>query len=188
MPTRWEMFRDRWVKGCGSRLCAEAQHVCLAWGRVPCDILFVGEAPSIAADVVGEPFTGEIRALMDPVIEKAGAAEFTYAYTNLVCCVPRSPEDRAKVTVPTDEEILACRPRLREFIALCRPRLIMAVGHHAGRALGEMQADEPFAAPIAGMPHPATVLYARPYGGYEFRRLVDALAKAVAEHLPPATS
>lgn len=183
MPTRWKMFRDRWIKGCGSNLCAEAQHICLARGTVPCDILFVGEAPSIAADVVGQPFTGEIRAIMDPVIKEAGAGGFTHAFTNVVCCVPRNPEDSAKVRLPTDVEILACRPRLREFIALCQPKLIMAVGQPAKRALEEMQTDRRFAAPVAGMPHPATVLYARPNGGYEFRRMVDALTKAVTEHL-----
>src|SRR3954453_11109541 len=101
MPTMWQEFRSRWIKGCGSTLCPEAQHVCLARGTVPCDILFVGEAPSIAADVVGKPFVGDIRAVMDPVIKEAGAGGFTHAFTNLVCCVPLKPENSAKVRTPT---------------------------------------------------------------------------------------
>jgi uracil-DNA glycosylase len=64
MPTLWQAHCAWWKAGCGSKLCPEAQHVCLARGTVLCDILFVGEAPSIAADVVGEPFTGVIRAIM----------------------------------------------------------------------------------------------------------------------------
>jgi uracil-DNA glycosylase family 4 len=190
MPTRWELFRERWKEGCGSNLCSEAQHVCLARGRVPCDILFVGEAPSIAADAVGKPFIGEIRAIMDAAIKKAGTEGFTHAFTNLVCCVPRNPEDRAKdISPPPEEAILACRRRLREFITLCKPKLIMAVGRHARCALGEMRSEEGFTAPVAHMPHPATVLYASPYGGHEFRRLVNALSKAMTEHLAgtPAT-
>jgi len=183
MPTQWNVFRERWKGGCSSDLCSEAQHVCLARGTVRCDILFVGEAPSIAADVVGEPFTGEMRAIMDPVIKEAGAEGFTAAYTNLVCCVPRNPEDRSKVIPPPGEAIIACRRRLREFIRLCRPKLIMAVGYHARCALGDMQSEEELAAPVAHMPHPATVLYARPYNGHASRQLRDALAKSVAEHL-----
>ena len=45
MPTEWELFRERWKGGCGSSLCSNAKHVCLARGRIPSDILFVGEAP-----------------------------------------------------------------------------------------------------------------------------------------------
>jgi len=137
--------------------------------------------------VVGHPFTGEIRAIMDDVIKKAGADGFTAAYTNLVCCVPLSPDDRAKVRPPNAEEILACRPRLREFIMLCKPKLIMAVGYHARCALAEMQSEKAFGAPVAEMPHPATVLYARPYGGCEFRQLRDALARADVKHLTAAS-
>jgi len=183
MPSRWEVFRKRWSEGCGSSLCPEAQRICLARGRVPCDILFVGEAPSIAADVVGEPFTGEIRAVMDLVIREAGAEVFTHAFTNLVCCVPRNLEDHAKVVPPTQEAIQACQPRLQQFIALAKPRLIVAVGYYALCALGEMQSVEGFTVPVAHISHPATVLYSRPYNGYAFRQLRDALAKAVAEHL-----
>jgi uracil-DNA glycosylase family 4 len=183
MATEWTVFCGQWIGGCGNTICAEAQHVCLARGTVPCDILFVGEAPSIAADTIGEPFIGEMRAIMDPVIKDAGAERFRHAFTNLVCCVPRDPEDRSKVRVPADAEILACRPRLRGFIELCEPKLIMAVGTPARLALEQMALNEPFAAPVARMLHPAKVLYARPYGGYERGRMVDALAQAISEHL-----
>ncbi len=121
---------------------------------------------------------------MDDIIEKAGAECFTHAFTNLVCCVPRNPEDSAKVIPPSEEAIVACRPRLQEFIALSKPRLIVAVGYYAQRALSEMQSEEKdFGAPVAEMIHPAAILHKRPYGGYEFRKAVDALTKAVADHL-----
>jgi uracil-DNA glycosylase family 4 len=120
---------------------------------------------------------------MDDAIKKAGADGFTHAFTNLLCCVPLNPENSCKVRTPTAEEILACRQRLREFINVANPKLIIAVGNEAQRALAEMQAEGPFAVPIAGMPHPATVLYALPYNNaYKFRRLVDAIAGAVADH------
>jgi len=43
-----------------------------------------------------------------------------------------------------------------------------------------------FTAPLAGMIHPASILYAKPHGGYEFRNAVDALTNAVAAHLTKA--
>lgn len=185
MATKWQAFCSRWKNGCGSSLCSDAKNVCLARGKLPCDILFVGEAPSVAADVVGKPFTGEIRAVMDEIIERAGADVFTHAFTNVVCCVPRNPDDRAKVVPPSQEAILACRPRLREFIALAQPKVIIAVGNYAGTALAEMQSEESrFTALVAKMIHPASILHKRPYGGFEFQKAVDALASAVS-HLEP---
>lgn len=186
--TPWELFVEQWKGGCGSSLCPEANRICLARGTVPCDILFVGEAPSIAADVVCEVFTGEIRAVMDDIIKKSGADGFSHAYTNIVCCVPRNPEDYAKVIPPHDEANSACRPRLEQFIDLCKPRLIMAVGFYAQRELRELQEAGVFTAPIAGMIHPGAILRRRPYGGYEFLQAVRALAGAVAEHLAAKTN
>lgn len=183
MPTKWEAFRERWRHGCTSDLCSKARHVCLGRGQMPCDILFVGEAPSIAADVVGQVFTGEIRAVMDDIIQKAGAEGFSHAYTNVVCCVPRNPDDPARVIPPNAEAIVACRPRLQEFIGLCRPRLIMAVGHYAQTELRAMQEDGAVDAPVASMIHPGAILRRRPYGGFEFSQAVRALAAAVAQHL-----
>jgi uracil-DNA glycosylase family 4 len=188
MPTKWEMFSERWKAGCGSELCSKARHVCLARGTIPCDILFVGEAPSIAADVVGQVFTGEIRAVMDPIIEKAGAAGFSHAFTNLVCCVPRNSEDRAKVIPPPDEAIRTCRTRLEQFISLCKPKLIMAVGNYAQRELRAMKEAKVLSAPVASMIHPGAILRRRPAGGYEVSLAVRALTAAVTEHLAAENS
>ncbi len=84
---------------------------------------------------------------------------------------------------PPIEAITTCRQRLREFIRLCRPKVVMAVGYHARSALGDMQSEEKLPAPVAHMPHPATALYAKPYNGYAFRQLRNAIAEAVAEYL-----
>jgi DNA polymerase len=182
MTTLWQAFYSRWKEGCGSRLCPGAKK-CLVKGKIPCDLLFVGEAPNIPADVTGEPFTGDIGIIMDDAIKQARAEGFRCAFTNIVGCIPRDPESSAEEIRPPEDAILACRPRLREFIKLCEPRLIMGVGNLAQRALGQMQSEEPFTAPVAAMSHPATVLYARPHNGYAFRQLLDAVARAVADHL-----
>ncbi len=186
MATLWQEFCSRWKDGCGSSLCSGAKK-CLAKGKIPCDILFVGEAPNGAADLLGVPFIDEIGLIMDDVIKKAQAEHLRCAFTNIVCCVPRDPMDYSEEVPPPGEAILTCRRRLLEFIELCGPKLIMAVGNYAENALRDMHSEDEITTSVAWMPHPATVLYARPYGGYEFRRLVDTLTKAVAENFAGAS-
>ena len=125
--------------------------------------------------------------IMDDIIEKADAGEVSHAFTNVVCCVPRNPEDRAKVIPPPEEAIHACRLRLQQFIELCKPRLIIAVGYYALCELRAMQQAKVLSAPVASMIHPAAILRRRPYGGYEFSQAVRALAAAVTEHLATET-
>ena len=185
MRTRWELFHQRWMKGCGSSLCANATYICLKRGTIPCEILFVGEAPSVGADVTGRPFVGESGVVLDDVIKRAGALSFTRAYTNVVACIPRHSEDRCKTTQPPDEAVQACQPRLREFIALCKPKLIVAVGRVAERWLRDMQAKAMFpeSIPVAHIMHPSHILQCAPYNGYQFSQAVQALAKAVEQHV-----
>src|SRR4051812_21732902 len=64
MTSLFQEHCRRWVKGCGSDQCAGALHVCLAKGRVPCDVLFVGEAPGESEDVLGYPFAGPAAPLL----------------------------------------------------------------------------------------------------------------------------
>jgi uracil-DNA glycosylase family 4 len=138
VATQFQEFCFQWRDGCGSSVCPGAKKS-LSRGVVPCDFLFVGEAPNRAADVLGRPFIGEIGNIMDQVIEKARAEDFQHAFTNIVCCMPRDPENCAEEIPPPEEAILSCRQRLREFIEMCGPKLIMAVENHAHRALREMQ-------------------------------------------------
>src|SRR4051812_31148617 len=124
MPTPWESFRARWGKGCSSSLCPKANRICLARGKVPCDVLFVGEAPSVGADVVGQPFVGKTGLVLDDIIKRSMPDDVRWAFTNLVGCIPRNSEGGGKaVKEPPAEAILACQPRLQDFVELCKPKL-----------------------------------------------------------------
>lgn len=54
------------------------------------------------------------------------AAPLRVAFTNLVGCIPR--EGNRKAAEPEPDEIKRCAPRLEEFVALARPRLVVLVG------------------------------------------------------------
>lgn len=184
MPIMWESHRDKWIDGCGSNLCPGATHVCLANGQVPCDVLFVGEAPSVGADVIGKPFIGESGYTFQKMVAAAMPDTIRRVYTNVVGCIPRNPGPGKAVTQPPAEAILACRPRLQEFIALCNPKLILAVGRVAVSALAEMQAEEmfPTTIPVVYVTHPSHIMQTQ-FNGSIARGAIATIRKAVAEHV-----
>jgi uracil-DNA glycosylase family 4 len=189
LPTPFKSFVSRWENGCESALCPKAKNVCLARGSVPFDVVFVGEAPSIAADIIGQPFIGEIRSLIEQAMEKASwPGDIRCVYTNAVGCVPRNPNDSAKVVPPPEDAIRSCQPRLREFLLLCEPKLIIAVGLVAKDSVNSiLSADKTLGGiPVEQMIHPSKILRVRPYGGYEFGLIVTTLRKALG-HLKPRT-
>ncbi len=182
--TMFQSFNARWKEGCGSSLCPGAKK-CLVRGEIPCDVLFVGEAPSVGANVIGLPFVGECGVVLDDFIKRAGANGAKQAFTNLVGCIPRSNDGGHKaVRKPPDEAIAACQPRLREFIALCNPKLIIAVGRVAEIGLSIMQSQGMFAAsiPIVYMVHPSHVLQTKCNGPLAWEA-IETLKRAIAEHV-----
>src|SRR5688572_27705229 len=67
----WQEHKQRWQGGCGHVMCSRALNVVLARGDLPCDVLFIGEAPGDSEDVTGNPFTGPAGSLLDDIITQA---------------------------------------------------------------------------------------------------------------------
>lgn len=100
--------------------------------HLPCDVLFIGEAPGPSEDAAGLPFVGPAGVRMDYIISRAIPSSITFALTNLVLCFPREAKEAGE-NEPEHGEILACRPRLIEFVNIAQPRLIVRVGKLATR-------------------------------------------------------
>lgn len=132
----YQRFLQRWGKGCGGEICSAACNVVLGRGHVPCDVLFVGEAPGRSEDISGQPFVGPAGQILNYIIDNAlpesvgECPALKVTLTNLVCCLPLY-EGQHKEDKPADEDILRCQPRLKEFIEICSPRLVVAVGKTA---------------------------------------------------------
>jgi uracil-DNA glycosylase len=136
------------------QLCHLAKHrhkVVMARGQIPCDVLFVGEAPGMSEDLTGRPFEGPVGHALDQIIADAIRGEVCTrchryqtagkepcgcqaptrkvrcAYANVVGCVPRK-DDGTRGGAPDEDSIQACRPRLEALAVICRPRLIICVG------------------------------------------------------------
>ena len=157
MGTPWTDFVEKWKDCTRCPLAQQRDNIVLARGQIPCDVLFVGEAPGASEDVLGLPFQGPAGKLLDQIIERALPIGTTYAMTNLVACFPREAKERGD-NEPEVSEIKACRPRLEEFIRLAQPKLIMRVGvlaqdHCQHDVWGKIQGAQ-----VEDIVHPAAIL------------------------------
>lgn len=171
--TPYELHCERYAKGCGASICAGARNVCTGRGTLPADILFVGEGPGEGEDSLGEPFVGPAGHVLDQIIEEVLPESVPYAITNLVGCIPREMVDdgegnytyQGKATEPDDVSIEQCSGRLQEFIDLCNPKLLIAVGKIAGDYLspGYRHGVNHRRLPVVQINHPAYILR-QPFG------------------------
>lgn len=135
--TPWKKHIATWTACTRCNLCNQRDKICLGRGALPCDVLFVGEAPGTSENDLGYPFAGPAGHTLNEWVAYAlgcevieiGTQEIKTAYTNLVACFPAE----AKVTgdhQPEPEEIKACENRLKEFVGMCKPklRLVVCVG------------------------------------------------------------
>lgn len=128
MKTAYQSHVARWGSCRDCPLWQQRTRVVLARGQVPADVVFVGEAPGLSEDALGQPFVGPAGKLLDEIIRRAlGGKAVRAAYTNLVACFPREAKESGDHK-PSNESIRRCSPRLEEFIGLCRPRAVVCVG------------------------------------------------------------
>lgn len=92
-------------------------------------ILWVGQAGGETEDVTGIPFTGKTGKLLWRLMKEAGFNKVRQNITNMVGCVP--PKDRK----PNEFEIAACSAKLLNEIDRLQPKLIIAMGDVAVKAL-----------------------------------------------------
>ena len=94
------------------------------------DLLLVGEGPGENEDLQGEPFVGRAGKLLDKILRAIGYNRTDKVFiTNIVKCRP--PDNRD----PLPSEVEKCLPFLIEQINIIKPKIIVALGKIAGRAL-----------------------------------------------------
>ena len=129
MTTRFQRHKKRWSKCQRCELCHDRTKAVLFRGRLPCDVLIVGEAPGASEDVLGKPFCGPAgklldRTVCDAVEDPLGIVSF--GISNLVACIPL--DEGRKAAEPPKKAIIACANRLTELRLMARPKLIVRVG------------------------------------------------------------
>ncbi len=133
MASKYQIHATKWKEcvRCDLHHCRD--RVVLTRGQIPCEVLFIGEAPGSSENVLGVPFIGPAGKLLDQLIESAQLdhRDVRIAFTNLVACVPK--ENGQKIGEPAKEWIQACAPRLIDFVSLCKPKAIIYVGKLAAK-------------------------------------------------------
>jgi DNA polymerase len=98
-------------------------------GNPNADLMFVGEAPGADEDVQGEPFVGRAGQLLTRIIEAIDLTRSDVYIANVIKCRP--PQNRN----PEQDEVETCEPFLFQQIDSIRPKVIVALGTFAARAL-----------------------------------------------------
>jgi len=98
-------------------------------GNPNADLMFVGEAPGADEDAQGVPFVGRAGQLLTRIIEAIDLNREQVYIANVIKCRP--PQNRN----PEPDEVETCEPFLFRQIDLIKPKVIVALGTFAARAL-----------------------------------------------------
>jgi uracil-DNA glycosylase len=105
-------------------------------GPAHAKVLFLGEQPGDQEDVIGRPFVGPAGQIMDRAMEEAGIDRRTVYITNAVKHFKFEPRGKRRIhKTPEAPEIQACRFWLDVELVRLRPKLVVAMGGTAARAL-----------------------------------------------------
>jgi DNA polymerase len=102
-------------------------------GNPSADLMFVGEAPGADEDIQGIPFVGRAGQLLTKIIEAIGLSRDDVYIANVIKCRP--PENRN----PEPDEVETCEPFLFQQIDRIQPKVIVALGTFAAKALLKTQ-------------------------------------------------
>ena len=105
-------------------------------GAAPSGLMLVGEAPGDSEDLQGHPFIGPAGAILDRALQDAGLTRGSVYITNAVKHFKFEPRGKRRLHIkPSATEIEACHWWLGEELRLVAPKLVMALGGTAARAL-----------------------------------------------------
>lgn len=158
MAKTFQQHHDRWTSCQKCELGRQRTQVVLARGQLPCDVLYIGEAPGVSEDQLGYPFAGPAGGLIDQIDAHAFQEwpHLARAFSNLVACFPREAK-REGINEPDGVEIEACAERLRELAHLAKPRLVVLVGSLADKWWPRCVPEQFWNGPTIKIMHPAAI-------------------------------
>jgi uracil-DNA glycosylase len=98
-------------------------------GNPRADLMFIGEAPGYEEDIQGIPFVGRAGQLLTRIIEAIQLRREDVYIANVIKCRP--PDNRN----PEPDEVDTCEPFLFRQVQAVKPRVIVALGAFAAKAL-----------------------------------------------------
>ena len=129
MPPSLAALRDSIAAFDRCALKQTAMNLVFADGNPEARLMLVGEAPGADEDIKGVPFVGAAGQLLDKMLAAIQLDRTQVYITNVLPWRP--PGNRT----PTDQEIAACLPFVRQHIALIKPAFLGLLGGVATKAL-----------------------------------------------------
>lgn len=137
-------------------------------GSIPCDVLFVGEAPGEAELCTLEPFTNRAGDYLEGIIKEVFPSNVKICFVNAILCAPRDSRI-SKLRPPKKAEIEACSKRLIDFISISLPEVVVAVGKSAETSLSKLDIT------YVPIKHPSSILRQEEAGAIDIKRVYDTL-------------
>lgn len=129
-------LRAEVLADCALPWATRATQAVFGEGPPSASLMLIGEQPGDKEDLVGRPFVGPAGQLLDRALAEVGIDRGAIYLTNAVKHFKYTPIGRRRLhQSPDAEDITHYRPFLRREIALVRPRLVVALGASALRAL-----------------------------------------------------
>jgi DNA polymerase len=117
-------------------LYAPATQTVFGEGPQDAPVVFVGEQPGDQEDLAGQPFVGPAGQMFDRALGEAGIERKHVYVTNAVKHFKFEPRGKRRIhSKPNNYEIEQCRWWLDKELGLIQPRLTVALGATAARAL-----------------------------------------------------
>lgn len=111
------------------KLCDGRTNIVFGVGNPNAALMFVGEGPGADEDAQGEPFVGRAGQKLNEMMRAIGIERKDVYIANVVKCRPPGNRD------PEPDEVATCAPFLFRQIEAIRPRVIVALGSPATKAL-----------------------------------------------------
>jgi uracil-DNA glycosylase len=155
----------------GCDLYRDATQAVFGEGLVKSEVMFVGEQPGDSEDRQGRPFVGPAGRVLDRALAEAGIDRSLVYVTNAVKHFKWVPRGKRRIHKnPAAEEIRACRPWLDAEIEAVQPKVVVALGATAAKAIigpsfrvsqqrGEV-VETPLPAVVTATVHPSSILRA----------------------------
>lgn len=179
----------------GCHLHERATQTVFGEGRVGSRLVLVGEMPGDAEDEAGRPFVGPAGRVLSDALEEAGIDRRDAYVTNVVKHFKWRPRGKRRLHErPNADEVRSCRPWLEAELERIAPRVLVALGATAAKALlgssfrisrehGRF-VESDLAAYVTATTHPAAVLRRpTPEGRREERQRLVADLRGVARVL-----
>ena len=132
----WAALRDEALGCTRCHLHACATQTVFGEGPIETRLMFVGEQPGDQEDIVGKPFVGPAGQVFDRALDEAGIDRAQVYVTNAVKHFKFVQRGKRRLhQSPATNEIEACRWWVDEERLLIAPKITVALGATAARAL-----------------------------------------------------